>query len=310
MGIIRVGVDFNGDGSADGFMGCVVGGPESVCGKTFLPCARLLLEKYLDLPNGPCVLLRCGFCKQDSVAYVDCPWCGAKGTWRHNRNIKFNSGWLECSRCLKQLGDNPCPKCSKTNDILNFHLLMYASEEEQVAKLKDEEKQSRGLLGRVVRGQLERFIYVVTPHPFLLGPVNKQWLMARVGEDPANMALQFSNSPEGPWESAKDMLDFGQRILKLKPLPGGSKLPNSAASTASFLRETGDHLSGGGVTKAAPPVVAIDQYWVRTPQGKRGGPFTKEQIAKAIATGKIPADSEAATSPDGPWRRIRAKTDR
>ena len=27
---------------ADGFIGCVVDGPESVCGKTFLPDARLL----------------------------------------------------------------------------------------------------------------------------------------------------------------------------------------------------------------------------------------------------------------------------
>jgi hypothetical protein len=81
MGIIGVGVDFNGDGSADGFIGCVIGGPESVCGKTFAPDARMLFEQYLDLPNGPCVLLRCGFCKEDSVAYVDCPWCGAKGRY-------------------------------------------------------------------------------------------------------------------------------------------------------------------------------------------------------------------------------------
>ncbi len=47
--------------------------------------------------------------------------------------------------------------------------------------------------------------------------------------------------------------------------------------------------------------------WVKTPDGKRGGPFTQDQIAKAITAGKIPDGSEAAVTPDGPWKKIVAK---
>ncbi len=49
------------------------------------------------------------------------------------------------------------------------------------------------------------------------------------------------------------------------------------------------------------------RYWVRTPQGMSGGPYTKEQLSRAIAAGKIPDGSEAASSPDGPWRKIATK---
>jgi hypothetical protein len=291
MGIIGIGVDFNGDGSADGFIGCVVGGPESVCGKTFLPDSRLLFEQYLDLPNGPCIVLRCGFCKEDSVAYVDCPWCGAKDTWRHNRNIKFNSGWLECSRCLKRLGDNPCSKCRKTNSVLNFHLLMYASDEEEAAKREDELKRSRGFLGRMNRDQVERFIYVLTPHPFLIGPVNKQWLVCRFSEDPANNVLQFANSTEGPWDAAKDLPDLMQRLQKLKPLPGGSKASSKDVAAGKI------QLSRVGVAEDE----AMAGAWVKLPNGKTGGPFEKDVVLMNARQGKYPPGTVWSEQPDGPW---------
>jgi hypothetical protein len=49
------------------------------------------------------------------------------------------------------------------------------------------------------------------------------------------------------------------------------------------------------------PVLRI---WIRTPDGRSGGPYTKDQIRKAIATGKLPANAQAASTPSGPWRSI------
>ena len=181
---------------------------------------------------------------------------------------------------------------------------MYASDEVLAKVLEIELKQSQGFLGRMIRDQVERFIYVMTPHPYLLGPVNKRWLICRFGEDPANNVLQFANSIEGPWESAKDLPDLMQRLQKLKPLPGGAKPPPAP----TLIPEGSNKASQGIDVKAArQPSAVIDQYWVRTSEGKRGGPFTKEQITKAIVAGKIPEGSEVASSPDGPWQKIRIK---
>jgi hypothetical protein len=49
----------------------------------------------------------------------------------------------------------------------------------------------------------------------------------------------------------------------------------------------------------------VDQLWVRTPEGKQGGPYSQQQIKKAIAAGQLPTGSKAAASPDGPWTVIK-----
>jgi hypothetical protein len=49
------------------------------------------------------------------------------------------------------------------------------------------------------------------------------------------------------------------------------------------------------------------RVWVRTPDGKSGGPYTTDQIAKAIAASKIPEGTEVAPSPNGPWKAINFK---
>jgi hypothetical protein len=46
------------------------------------------------------------------------------------------------------------------------------------------------------------------------------------------------------------------------------------------------------------------RLWIRTPDGRSGGPYTRDQIKKAIATGKLAANAQAASTPSGPWRSI------
>jgi len=58
----------------------------------------------------------------------------------------------------------------------------------------------------------------------------------------------------------------------------------------------------------AVSTVTTDKYWVRTSQGKRGGPFTKEQIVQAIMAGTLSVDSVVSSSADGPWRSIESQS--
>jgi hypothetical protein len=58
---------------------------------------------------------------------------------------------------------------------------------------------------------------------------------------------------------------------------------------------------------AQEAISSPDQFWVRTPQGMTSGPHSKDQLSKAMAVGRIPEGSEAASSPNGPWRKIVAK---
>jgi hypothetical protein len=51
----------------------------------------------------------------------------------------------------------------------------------------------------------------------------------------------------------------------------------------------------------------LADIYIRTPQGRRGGPFTRNQVLKAVSAGKIPGGTLAAKSPDGPWMPIRVK---
>jgi len=90
-------------------------------------------------------------------------------------------------------------------------------------------------------------------------------------------------------------MDTVQAHLKDGRYPSGSQWSNSEYGPWEFL------VRPDGVAQKT------DRLWVRTPEGKRGGPYTQDQISKAIAAGKVPDGSEAAASPDGPWKKISGK---
>jgi hypothetical protein len=115
MVFLGAGFDTNGDGNNDVFIGS--GGRRvavSACGKKIPHSEYARYKSLLNVPDSPCVILQCGFCNQPSLAFTSCPWCGAKDTWTEG---------LQCSRCKKRLGDNPCSKCGNVNAICNFHFL-------------------------------------------------------------------------------------------------------------------------------------------------------------------------------------------
>jgi hypothetical protein len=74
-------------------------------------------------------------------------------------------------------------------------------------------------------------------------------------------------------------------------------------SDASSHQAVTKSLDSGRLTQAAG-AVQDRRLWVRTPTGKVGGPYRADQIAKAVAAGKVPGGSMAASSPDGPWQKI------
>jgi hypothetical protein len=90
-------------------------------------------------------------------------------------------------------------------------------------------------------------------------------------------------------------MDTVQANVKDGRYPSGTQWSNSEAGPWEFL------------VRPKGAEQKTDHLWVRTPEGKRGGPYTKDQISKAIAAGKLPEGSEAASSPDGPWRKISGK---
>jgi hypothetical protein len=92
----------------------------------------------------------------------------------------------------------------------------------------------------------------------------------------------------GPFEKARVMAWRGR-------YPSGTQWSNFESGPWEVLVEP----------KTSPE--QSTRFWVRTPQGMNGGPYTREQLSKAIAAGKIPDGSEAASSPDGPWRKIAVK---
>jgi hypothetical protein len=77
------------------------------------------------------------------------------------------------------------------------------------------------------------------------------------------------------------------QATQIKPHTSGSR---TARSLPSGRPKTADRLSAS--------------LWVKTPDGKQGGPYTKQQIIMAVGSGKIPADSCCSSSPTGPWHKI------
>lgn len=323
MAFIGMGVDFDGDGTNEGFIATQLGAREEVCGKTFAADARELFGSYLELPESPCVILRCGFCHEDSVAYSKCPWCGAQDTWRHDRNIKFNSGWLECCRCKKRLGDNPCPKCNKLNNILNFHLLKVWTEDEarnhaEIAKkaADDWANPKKGFFSRLVPSfpSFHRFIYVRTRHPHVVGPVSSAWLICRFNEDEANFSLEFSNSPDGPWDRAPNLVAAFDKLGKVKPLvdpPVVEKvepLVDPPVVRAAAV-EAGVSVQGIDAEEAPSQASSGGQagLWLRVPSGKTHGPVTKQQVLNGMRNNKIPEGTTYSDSPNGPWKPLSIK---
>jgi hypothetical protein len=297
MAFIGRGFDFNGDGQTDAIIGMnmsrQVEKRANYCGKPFPHEARESFSKHLELPNAPCVILQCGFCKQDSVAYSQCPWCGAENTWRHKWNSQLTDGWLWCCRCENQLGDNPCPRCSRENAIRNFHLLEFLTEED----LKLKKTGSKQALGCAYAALLA--LFVVTP-----------LILAGFG------VLQYFALIPGP-------ADPGIRIARIVlfwMLAGGWLIPAVFAISALF-RTPKDHpqqpvvrqkalqamgTDPRGVTLPEKPM-AGDQFWIRTPDGKQSGPHTKEQLARAASAGRIPQGTVAADSPNGPWKQVQLR---
>lgn len=79
----------------------------------------------------------------------------------------------------------------------------------------------------------------------------------------------WSRSPDGPWNPIR------REAPPENASPGGSE---------------------------SPPKLCM---WIRTPAGKKGGPFTQQQVRDAYKSGKIPPGSEYATSEDGPWKPLK-----
>jgi hypothetical protein len=265
MAFIGHGFDFNNDGQTDAIIGMNVGGREEVCGETFPHEAREMFSKRLNLPNGPCVILKCGFCNQDSVAYTNCPWCGAANTWQHNRYFKFNSGWLECSRCEKQLGDNPCPRCGQENNILNFHLLEYKTEEELRRQRVEKVGKAAGCAAVIVST--------------LLSVV----LMA------AFAVLRFVQAIPGPQEPGEKIV----LVILLIAFIAAWLIPIGFA-IATKVKAGRDPLS------AQKPV--MDFTYVRSPSGEVIGPVNNDWLFDRVIEGSATLDYQFANAPSGPWQ--------
>jgi hypothetical protein len=73
------------------------------------------------------------------------------------------------------------------------------------------------------------------------------------------------------------------------------------------LQAQGSDLVPTAIPPRSKPNTKPRMFWVRTPQGKRGGPYSKEQIVRAIVAGRIPVGAEIAYLPDGPWRPLAAR---
>jgi hypothetical protein len=265
MAFIGRGFDFNGDGQTDAIIGMNVGGREQVCGKTFPHEAREMFSKRLDLPNSPCVILKCGFCHQDSVAYTNCPWCGAANTWQHDRNFKFNSGWLECRRCENRLGDNPCPKCGRENNIRNFHLLEYKTAEELQQQRAESTGKAAGCAAVLVGGLLTAV------------------LMA------AYNVLRFVEAIPGPDEPGGGTVAaiLVPALLAVWLIPVGFAI-------AAKSKAARDPLS------TQKP--AADFAYVRSPSGEVIGPVNQEWLFDRVMEGSATLEYQFANSPSGPWQ--------
>jgi hypothetical protein len=70
--------------------------------------------------------------------------------------------------------------------------------------------------------------------------------------------------------------------------------PLNGNATSSGVRS--ESLTGSG-----------GQLWLRSSSGKVSGPYTRSQVASAVSIGKIPDDTKAALSPDGPWQVIKKR---
>jgi hypothetical protein len=351
VAFLGTGLDLNDDGKTDAVIGMNVGGREEVCGRTFGHEERGRFSRRLSLPRWPCVILQCGFCHKDSVAFSNCPWCGAQNTWQHDRNLKFNSGWLECRRCKNRLGANPCPECGRENAVCNFHLLEYKSEQElrqqraqsaygtallkavvvgiavsaivlaAISLLKSFELLPNQLRGNLfafgllvlfmlawaihlhatvaaVTAKLKAdldllpletrtldFVYIRPPRGDIFGPVQQMWLFDRVLGGEATFEYQFSNSPDGPWQSALTKEELLARLDKLQPRPIASVAGPVGASGAA----------------AAVDEPVANGVWIKLPNGKICGPFDRDAALKNAREGKYSAGSAWAEQEEGPW---------
>jgi hypothetical protein len=297
MAFIGQGFDFNNDGHADAIIGMNTSAVrEQVCGRTLRHESRDLLSQQLDLPNCACVILKCGFCHQKSVAYSKCPWCGAAGTWQHDRNLKFNSGWLECSRCENRLGDNPCPKCGRENSVSNFHLLEYKSEEElrreRVAKKGYAAAWKATVVGSCLNALIFSAFGLLKFSGIIPGSEDRSvakaiWIIAMLGLVAAAWIVPLGWAVYVKLKNDRDsLLDKQSRVAPVV-------VPNPKAKL---------------VGPPPPPPVAVHvQWWIRAPDGRQSGPYTKECLARALTAGKLPQGTVAANSPNGPWRPVQVK---
>jgi hypothetical protein len=125
-------------------------------------------------------------------------------------------------------------------------------------------------------------------------PVKAGERNAKVGQAVNKMALiphqSFVRLPTGEIEGPGEKANI--RVLaKQGKYPPGTQWSDTANGPWETLVDE----------VAVTPVLGI---WIRTPDGRSGGPYTKDQIRKAIATGKLAANAQAASTPSGPWRSI------
>jgi hypothetical protein len=77
---------------------------------------------------------------------------------------------------------------------------------------------------------------------------------------------------------------------------------HSAGRAEKAMDATASH--GSYVPEGKAGAKKVPQLWIKTPNGKRHGPFASHDVMKAIASGKIPNGSASATALDGPWTPV------